>query len=186
MSNFLNNIRAVVTVLASQRGCSFNSNRKGKNKIKRRLSLDVTLLVFLSLCSHMLPDRLSKGEEVSSGENTISSRFRQVFSPELSPSPQIFFFCFNFLKHIVSEKFSAVKKQRWVCLLVWCETLSSMFLPSSSSLWFCFPLRRKNSNLKDSDFTVEDLCQLSKFPPLQVCCKGNHVIDGWIDRWIGR
>uniref|UniRef100_A0AAQ6APH3 Myotubularin related protein 14 n=1 Tax=Amphiprion ocellaris TaxID=80972 RepID=A0AAQ6APH3_AMPOC len=25
--------------------------------------------------------------------------------------PQIFFFCFNFLKHIVSEKFSAVKKQ---------------------------------------------------------------------------
>uniref|UniRef100_A0A3Q2DAR9 Myotubularin related protein 14 n=1 Tax=Cyprinodon variegatus TaxID=28743 RepID=A0A3Q2DAR9_CYPVA len=37
--------------------------------------------------SHMLPDRLSKGEE-------------------------IFFFCFNFLKHIVSEKFSAVRKQR--------------------------------------------------------------------------
>uniref|UniRef100_A0A8C9ZJD9 Myotubularin related protein 14 n=1 Tax=Sander lucioperca TaxID=283035 RepID=A0A8C9ZJD9_SANLU len=35
--------------------------------------------------------------------------------------PQIFFFCFNFLKHIVSEKFSAVKKQRSnsraVCLL---------------------------------------------------------------------
>uniref|UniRef100_A0AAQ6AAJ6 Myotubularin related protein 14 n=1 Tax=Amphiprion ocellaris TaxID=80972 RepID=A0AAQ6AAJ6_AMPOC len=28
--------------------------------------------------------------------------------------PQIFFFCFNFLKHIVSEKFSAVKKQRCV------------------------------------------------------------------------
>uniref|UniRef100_A0A669B895 Myotubularin related protein 14 n=1 Tax=Oreochromis niloticus TaxID=8128 RepID=A0A669B895_ORENI len=27
-------------------------------------------------------------------------------------SPQIFFFCFNFLKHIVSEKFSTVKKQR--------------------------------------------------------------------------
>uniref|UniRef100_A0A8C5GEH0 Myotubularin related protein 14 n=1 Tax=Gouania willdenowi TaxID=441366 RepID=A0A8C5GEH0_GOUWI len=26
----------------------------------------------------------------------------------------IFFFCFNFLKHIVSEKFSAVKKQRYV------------------------------------------------------------------------
>uniref|UniRef100_A0A3B5KZ05 Myotubularin related protein 14 n=1 Tax=Xiphophorus couchianus TaxID=32473 RepID=A0A3B5KZ05_9TELE len=34
------------------------------------------------LFGHMLPDRLSKGEE-------------------------IFFFCFNFLKHIVSEKFSA-------------------------------------------------------------------------------
>ncbi|XP_039979184.1 myotubularin-related protein 14 [Xiphias gladius] len=58
------------------------------------------------LFGHMLPDRLSKGEE-------------------------IFFFCFNFLKHIVSEKFSAVKKQR-----------------------------RKNSHFKDSDFTVEDLCQL--------------------------
>ncbi|MGH0180882.1 UNVERIFIED_CONTAM: hypothetical protein FKN15_005542, partial [Acipenser sinensis] len=39
------------------------------------------------LFGHMLPDRLSKGEE-------------------------IFFFCFNFLKHITSEKFSAVKKQR--------------------------------------------------------------------------
>ncbi|CAJ1051949.1 myotubularin-related protein 14 [Xyrichtys novacula] len=58
------------------------------------------------LFGHMLPDRLSKGEE-------------------------IFFFCFNFLKHIVSEKFSAVKKQR-----------------------------RKNSHFKDSDFTVEDLCRL--------------------------
>ncbi|XP_007573365.1 myotubularin-related protein 14 isoform X3 [Poecilia latipinna] len=58
------------------------------------------------LFGHMLPDRLSKGEE-------------------------IFFFCFNFLKHIVSEKFSAVRKQR-----------------------------RKNSHFKESDFTVEDLCQL--------------------------
>ncbi|XP_029006603.1 myotubularin-related protein 14 isoform X3 [Betta splendens] len=58
------------------------------------------------LFGHMLPDRLSKGEE-------------------------IFFFCFNFLKHIVSEKFSTVKKQR-----------------------------RKNSHLKDSDFTMEDLFQL--------------------------
>ncbi|XP_008408617.1 myotubularin-related protein 14 isoform X2 [Poecilia reticulata] len=58
------------------------------------------------LFGHMLPDRLSKGEE-------------------------IFFFCFNFLKHIVSEKFSALRKQR-----------------------------RKNSHFKESDFTVEDLCQL--------------------------
>uniref|UniRef100_A0A665W489 Myotubularin related protein 14 n=1 Tax=Echeneis naucrates TaxID=173247 RepID=A0A665W489_ECHNA len=41
------------------------------------------------LFGHMLPDRLSKGEE-------------------------IFFFCFNFLKHIGSEKFSAVKKNRCV------------------------------------------------------------------------
>ncbi|XP_015256934.1 PREDICTED: myotubularin-related protein 14 [Cyprinodon variegatus] len=58
------------------------------------------------LFGHMLPDRLSKGEE-------------------------IFFFCFNFLKHIVSEKFSAVRKQR-----------------------------RKNSTFKDGDFSVEDICQL--------------------------
>uniref|UniRef100_A0A8C7N2D4 Myotubularin related protein 14 n=1 Tax=Oncorhynchus kisutch TaxID=8019 RepID=A0A8C7N2D4_ONCKI len=58
------------------------------------------------LFGHMLPDRLSKGEE-------------------------IFFFCFNFLKHIVSEKFSAMKKPR-----------------------------RKNSHFKDTDFTVDDLCQL--------------------------
>ncbi|KAF7650219.1 hypothetical protein LDENG_00129600, partial [Lucifuga dentata] len=59
------------------------------------------------LFGHMLPDRLSKGEE-------------------------IFFFCFNFLKHIVSEKFSAVRKQS----------------------------RRKNSHFRDADFTVDDLCQL--------------------------
>uniref|UniRef100_A0A8C5CME3 Myotubularin related protein 14 n=1 Tax=Gadus morhua TaxID=8049 RepID=A0A8C5CME3_GADMO len=43
----------------------------------------------------------------------------------------IFFFCFNFLKHIVSEKFSAIRKPR-----------------------------RKNSHFKDNDFTVDDLCQL--------------------------
>ncbi|XP_042180719.1 myotubularin-related protein 14-like isoform X2 [Oncorhynchus tshawytscha] len=61
------------------------------------------------LFGHMLPDRLSKGEE-------------------------IFFFCFNFLKHIVSENFSAMKK------------------PSFH--------RRKNSHFKDTDFTVDDLCQL--------------------------
>ncbi|KAJ7999608.1 hypothetical protein DPEC_G00196170 [Dallia pectoralis] len=60
------------------------------------------------LFGHMLPDRLTKGEE-------------------------IFFFCFNFLKHIVSEKYSVVKKQR-----------------------------RKNSNFKDTDFTVDDLCQFAK------------------------
>ncbi|XP_075880868.1 phosphatidylinositol-3,5-bisphosphate 3-phosphatase MTMR14 [Nelusetta ayraudi] len=76
-------------------------------------SLEPAQILYLTIAydwflfGHMLPDRLSKGEE-------------------------IFFFCFNFLKHIVSEKFSAVKKQR-----------------------------RKNSNLKDSDFTVEDLCQLN-------------------------
>ncbi|XP_077385406.1 phosphatidylinositol-3,5-bisphosphate 3-phosphatase MTMR14 [Festucalex cinctus] len=75
-------------------------------------SLEAAEILYLTIAydwflfGHMLPDRLSKGEE-------------------------IFFFCFNFLKHIVSEKFSAVKKQR-----------------------------RKNSHFKDGDFTVEDLCQL--------------------------
>lgn len=76
-------------------------------------SLEPAEILFLTIAydwflfGHMLPDRLSKGEE-------------------------IFFFCFNFLKHIVSEKFSAVKKQR-----------------------------RKNSHFKDSDFIVDDLCQLN-------------------------
>uniref|UniRef100_A0A669DPX5 Myotubularin related protein 14 n=1 Tax=Oreochromis niloticus TaxID=8128 RepID=A0A669DPX5_ORENI len=76
-------------------------------------SLEPTEILYLTIAydwflfGHMLPDRLSKGEE-------------------------IFFFCFNFLKHIVSEKFSTVKKQR-----------------------------RKNSHFKDGDFTVEELCQLS-------------------------
>ncbi|XP_064161473.1 myotubularin-related protein 14 isoform X1 [Anguilla rostrata] len=56
------------------------------------------------LFGHMLPDRLIKGEE-------------------------IFFFCFNFLKHIVSENFSSVRRQR-----------------------------RKNSQFKDCELTVEDLC----------------------------
>uniref|UniRef100_A0A671TJ01 Myotubularin related protein 14 n=1 Tax=Sparus aurata TaxID=8175 RepID=A0A671TJ01_SPAAU len=75
-------------------------------------SLEPSQILYLTIAydwflfGHMLPDRLSKGEE-------------------------IFFFCFNFLKHIVSEKFSAVKK-----------------------------LRRKNSHFKDSDFNVEEFCQL--------------------------
>ncbi|XP_026872566.1 myotubularin-related protein 14 isoform X1 [Electrophorus electricus] len=75
-------------------------------------SLEPSEILYLTIAydwflfGHMLPDRLSKGEE-------------------------IFFFCFNFLKHIVSEKFSVIRKQR-----------------------------RKNSHLKDTDFTVDDLCQL--------------------------
>uniref|UniRef100_A0A3B3ZK42 Uncharacterized protein n=1 Tax=Periophthalmus magnuspinnatus TaxID=409849 RepID=A0A3B3ZK42_9GOBI len=75
-------------------------------------SLEPAEILYLTIAydwfmfGHMLPDRLSKGEE-------------------------IFFFCFNFLKHIVSEKFSAVKR-----------------------------LRRKNSQFKDNEFTVDDLCQL--------------------------
>ncbi|XP_036426930.1 myotubularin-related protein 14 isoform X1 [Colossoma macropomum] len=76
------------------------------------VSLEPAEILYLTIAydwflfGHMLPDRLSKGEE-------------------------IFFFCFNFLKHIVSEKFSVIRKQR-----------------------------RKNSQFKDTDFTVDDLCQL--------------------------
>ncbi|XP_064580238.1 myotubularin-related protein 14 isoform X1 [Zonotrichia leucophrys gambelii] len=56
-------------------------------------SLDPSEILYLTvaydwfLFGHMLVDRLSKGEE-------------------------IFFFCFNFLKHITSEEFSALKSQR--------------------------------------------------------------------------
>ncbi|XP_021115845.1 myotubularin-related protein 14 isoform X2 [Heterocephalus glaber] len=60
------------------------------------------------LFGHMLVDRLSKGEE-------------------------IFFFCFNFLKHITSEDFSALKTQR-----------------------------RKSLPARDAGFTVEDICMLKR------------------------
>ncbi|XP_060163620.1 phosphatidylinositol-3,5-bisphosphate 3-phosphatase MTMR14 isoform X3 [Globicephala melas] len=60
------------------------------------------------LFGHMLVDRLSKGEE-------------------------IFFFCFNFLKHIISEEFSALKIQR-----------------------------RKSLPARDAGFTVEDICMLRR------------------------
>ncbi|KAM4799869.1 phosphatidylinositol-3,5-bisphosphate 3-phosphatase MTMR14 isoform X6 [Ictidomys tridecemlineatus] len=60
------------------------------------------------LFGHMLVDRLSKGEE-------------------------IFFFCFNFLKHITSEEFSALKTQR-----------------------------RKSLPARDAGFTVEDICMLRR------------------------
>ncbi|MBN3325815.1 MTMRE protein, partial [Atractosteus spatula] len=60
------------------------------------------------LFGHMLPDRLCKGEE-------------------------IFFFCFNFLKHITSETFSVMKKQR-----------------------------AKHAQCRETEFTVEDICQLHK------------------------
>ncbi|XP_048404039.1 myotubularin-related protein 14 isoform X4 [Stegostoma tigrinum] len=58
------------------------------------------------LFGHMLADRLSKGEE-------------------------IFFFCFNFLKHITLEEFSAIKK-----------------------------LRRRAVHCKEAQFPIEDLCLL--------------------------
>uniref|UniRef100_F7I5A5 Myotubularin related protein 14 n=1 Tax=Callithrix jacchus TaxID=9483 RepID=F7I5A5_CALJA len=60
------------------------------------------------LFGHMLVDRLSKGEE-------------------------IFFFCFNFLKHITSEEFSALKTQR-----------------------------RKSLPARDAGFTLEDICMLRR------------------------
>uniref|UniRef100_A0A673L8Q5 Myotubularin-related protein 14-like n=1 Tax=Sinocyclocheilus rhinocerous TaxID=307959 RepID=A0A673L8Q5_9TELE len=55
-------------------------------------SLEPSEILYLTIAydwflfGHMLPDRLSKGEE-------------------------IFFFCFNFLKHIVCDTFSVIKKQ---------------------------------------------------------------------------
>ncbi|XP_029456985.1 myotubularin-related protein 14 isoform X2 [Rhinatrema bivittatum] len=58
---------------------------------------------------HMLADRLSKGEE-------------------------IFFFCFNFLKHIASEEFSACGRKA----------------------------RRKSSQARDLGFTLEDFCVLKR------------------------
>ncbi|XP_043933973.1 myotubularin-related protein 14 isoform X2 [Protopterus annectens] len=78
------------------------------------VSLDAGEILYLTIAydwfffGHMLVDRLSKGEE-------------------------IFFFCFNFLKHIISEEFSAVKKER-----------------------------RKSSHCRDTDFTVEDICLLRR------------------------
>ncbi|XP_017533134.3 phosphatidylinositol-3,5-bisphosphate 3-phosphatase MTMR14 isoform X1 [Manis javanica] len=60
------------------------------------------------LFGHMLADRLSKGEE-------------------------IFFFCFNFLKHIISEEYSALKTPR-----------------------------RKSLPARDAGFTLEDLCMLRR------------------------
>ncbi|XP_038628906.1 myotubularin-related protein 14 isoform X1 [Tachyglossus aculeatus] len=60
------------------------------------------------LFGHMLVDRLSKGEE-------------------------IFFFCFNFLKHITSEEFSVLKTQR-----------------------------RKSLSARDPGFSLEEICMLER------------------------
>lgn len=76
---------SLVNVKLSQQypsGCNIDitlkqeRGEKMQNNFKCRLCLDVTLLVFLSLCSHMLPDRLSKGEEVS----FISPPHANIFS----------------------------------------------------------------------------------------------------------
>uniref|UniRef100_A0A3B4U051 Myotubularin related protein 14 n=2 Tax=Seriola TaxID=8160 RepID=A0A3B4U051_SERDU len=53
--------------------------------------------------------------------------------PKLFFLPQIFFFCFNFLKHIVSEKFSAVKKQRCVPSFMFCSSRDRGSVTSLSS-----------------------------------------------------
>ncbi|XP_041490123.1 myotubularin-related protein 14 isoform X4 [Microtus oregoni] len=74
------------------------------------------------LFGHMLVDRLSKGEE-------------------------IFFFCFNFLKHITSEEF-CLKTQR-----------------------------RKSLPTRDAGFTLEDICMLRgrvTHPPRRVCSGAGH------------
>lgn len=127
------------------------------------------MLYGVSLCLFIFPVTCCqidspKGKRYSRS-TPLSSAFGSFF-PSVTQNvslPQIFFFCFNFLKHIVSEKFSAVRKQRWGPL-----SSLSLFLVvrSPSSLWHISVdlsslLRRKNSHFKDSDFTVEDLCQLS-------------------------
>uniref|UniRef100_A0A8C2WG61 Myotubularin related protein 14 n=1 Tax=Cyclopterus lumpus TaxID=8103 RepID=A0A8C2WG61_CYCLU len=53
---------------------------------------------------------------------------------------QIFFFCFNFLKHIVSEKFSAVKKQRYLTAPAACLLTESRDRGSVTSLSSDFSL----------------------------------------------
>uniref|UniRef100_A0A8C6UP73 Myotubularin related protein 14 n=1 Tax=Neogobius melanostomus TaxID=47308 RepID=A0A8C6UP73_9GOBI len=82
-------------------------------------SLEPAEILFLTIAydwflfGHMLPDRLSKGEE-------------------------IFFFCFNFLKHIVSEKFSAVKKQSVIIIIIYidvCVLRRKGPSPSPQILW---------------------------------------------------
>ncbi|XP_067908102.1 myotubularin-related protein 14 isoform X2 [Heterodontus francisci] len=105
------------------------------------------------LFGHMLSDRLSKGEE-------------------------IFFFCFNFLKHITSEEFSAAKKPRTFHLGDGKESLKTI-LPhrknaSSDSQMYSnirsnymqsrkrLNRRRKTSHYKENEFPMEDLCLLDR------------------------
>ncbi|XP_072328955.1 phosphatidylinositol-3,5-bisphosphate 3-phosphatase MTMR14 isoform X5 [Scyliorhinus torazame] len=92
------------------------------------------------LFGHMLSDRLSKGEE-------------------------IFFFCFNFLKHITSEEFSAAKKPR----IPHKENhpLSIHPVVSPQDL-VCFnkishsSKQKKMTHCKESEFPMEDLCLLAR------------------------
>lgn len=150
----------VSNILSAWKSLIWKGKRKKLKQFKCRLFLGVTPFIFLSLCSHMLPDRLSKGEEVSRwlkfylpGMLIFSQTCHRIavgpvktqsahdllpafvgqrsaepsFLTTIISLPQIFFFCFNFLKHIVSEKFSAVKKQRWVCLFIWRESIFHSF-----------------------------------------------------------
>uniref|UniRef100_A0AAX7V4B9 Myotubularin related protein 14 n=1 Tax=Astatotilapia calliptera TaxID=8154 RepID=A0AAX7V4B9_ASTCA len=59
--------------------------------------------------------------------------------------PQIFFFCFNFLKHIVSEKFSTVKKQRsLICQeIVFLKVFGTRALKCSVEVAYC-PVDNEN------------------------------------------
>ncbi|KAB1263963.1 Myotubularin-related protein 14 [Camelus dromedarius] len=91
------------------------------------------------LFGHMLVDRLSKGEE-------------------------IFFFCFNFLKHIISEEFSALKTQRELELLSQVGSVAGTEeTPAQSGIQcsdFCY--RRKSLPARDAGFTLEDICMLRR------------------------
>uniref|UniRef100_A0A665W482 Myotubularin related protein 14 n=1 Tax=Echeneis naucrates TaxID=173247 RepID=A0A665W482_ECHNA len=79
------------------------------------------------LFGHMLPDRLSKGEE-------------------------IFFFCFNFLKHIGSEKFSAVKKNRCVLqFIMFCAKLRDRGSVTSLSSEFSLITEEVGSSSLNND-----------------------------------
>uniref|UniRef100_A0A667WWY7 Myotubularin related protein 14 n=1 Tax=Myripristis murdjan TaxID=586833 RepID=A0A667WWY7_9TELE len=85
---------------------------------------------------------------------------------------QIFFFCFNFLKHIVSEKFSAIRKQRYGSLSLFslfiCHCLSPsllLFLLQSQpcvddGVMLLSVLRRKNTT------SSPQMVVWSKPPPL--------------------
>uniref|UniRef100_A0A8D0FZQ1 Myotubularin related protein 14 n=1 Tax=Strix occidentalis caurina TaxID=311401 RepID=A0A8D0FZQ1_STROC len=91
------------------------------------VSLEPSEILYLTvaydwfLFGHMLVDRLSKGEE-------------------------IFFFCFNFLKHITSEEFSAVKSQRKPARPSW---------SSGSSVFFSLEQRDRGSTTSlSSDFSL--------------------------------
>ncbi|GAB1291143.1 Myotubularin-related protein 14 [Apodemus speciosus] len=108
----------------------FIINRDGDGLIHTSLKpaeiLYLTVAYDWFLFGHMLVDRLSKGEE-------------------------IFFFCFNFLKHITSEEF-CLKTQSLVIYTV--EQNSAQ--PGQQYV----RQLRKSLPTRDAGFTVEDICML--------------------------